>query len=107
MIMILCGIYNNIVGTINNYLYSNENKGETPQEEQKQEENSEKTEENKEEQPEQNNDESLTQSEVSQTEVSETERIKNTYAFILPVTRNGFVRIWDKGSNSKCCNSLS
>ena len=107
--MILCGIYNSIVEKVNNYLYPKENEENTQENtekeiEQPKEENKENPEQAQEKEPE--NDESLTQSEISQTEVSETDRIKNTYAFILPVTRNSIIRIWYKGGNRKCYNCI-
>lgn len=102
-------VYNSAVEAINNYLYTDENnlenqEGEeiTPPEEvedrneenpnadgEMQEGEGENHGENGEEGENTSNpddDESLTQSEVSKTEESETERIKNTYAFSLPVS---------------------
>lgn len=102
------GMYNSIVQNINNYIYSDENGAESKENNENQEGAENETNEgqgestsnedkeggtegqegNKEGETSANpnEDESLTQSEVSKTEESETERIKNAYAFSLPVS---------------------
>lgn len=99
-------VYSSVVESINNFLYSDEKTEEKTDEstdnneEIKNENITQNTEANapevledkKEENiAEINNDESLTQTEVVKTEESENERIKNKYAFALPVTRNSFI----------------
>lgn len=108
-------VYNSFVNWANSYIYGNENKEENKNEEDKQEnisadvveQNAANTENiiPPEEVP--NEDESLTQNEISKAEVSETERIKAKYAFLKPAERRNLIRIWDKRSYSRCCNSIS
>ena len=101
-------VYNIILENINSFLYSDENNQENNendkaseekkedienQENNQQEENKE-DEKNVENQENINNEESVNQSEVSHTEESEAERIKNNYAFTLPLSRNNIIRIW-------------
>lgn len=102
------GIYNNIINSINNYLYPNDEKKEDDKQSDttQDEGNTETTNEGNNE-AHVENDESLTQSEIVETEISETERIKKEYAFILPVTRICFVGIWDKRGYFKCCYCIS
>lgn len=86
------GIYNNIVQSLNTYLYTDQNNnGEEL-------ENTENKSESQEEVKDENTqtaminesvideEESLTQSEIIKTEESETDRIRRTYEFALPVT---------------------
>jgi len=91
------GVYNNIVQSLNTYLYNDLNNNE---EDKDNTENTENQPENQEETSEQNKntqtaminesvideEESLTQTEVIKTEESETDRIKRSYEFVLPVT---------------------
>lgn len=88
------GVYNNMVQSLNTYLYKDLNNNEEGKED------TENQPENQEETSEQNEstqtaminesvideEESLTQSEISKTEESETDRIRRSYEFILPVT---------------------
>lgn len=111
--MTLCGIYNNIVNSINKFLYSTQDDNKPTEDNEQNNGKGEKEDtENVEnlgvaENIEPEDDESLTQSEISKTELSETERIKNTYLFGAPVVRNSLVRIWDKRSYFKCSYCIS
>lgn len=107
-------VYNSFVNWANSYIYGNENKENTAENKNEENISAEVEEQNAantenivppEEVP--NEDESLTQNEVSKADVSETERIKAKYSFIKPVKRRNFIRIWDKRSYSRCCNSIS
>lgn len=52
-------------------------------------------------------EESVNQSEISVANLSETDRIKSSYSFILPASRQNIIRIWDKRGYIKCCDGLS
>lgn len=113
-------VYSSFVNWANSYIYGNENKentGENTNQEnisvEVEEQNAANTADGENIEsitpPEEitNEDESLTQNEVSKADISETERIKSKYSFIKPTERRDFIRIWDKRSYSRCCNSIS
>lgn len=93
------GVYNSILETVNNFLYSDQKE---ESEENKEEVNQEVTQntdvsqvasenhENTESEGQKIDEENVNQSEVKHTEESETERIKNKYAFVLPASRKNF-----------------
>ena len=98
------GVYNSVLESINNFLYSDTNK--QNESEQKTENTVEGNQEvpqnteaaqvavensgNSENLGESIDEENVNQSEVKHTEESETERIKNKYAFVLPASRKNF-----------------
>ena len=95
------GVYNSVLESVNNFLYSDQ-KEDTSKEEEKTEEGQEVTQnaeaaqvavgnsENSDKPEENIYEENVNQSEVKEAEESETERIKNKYAFILPASRKNF-----------------